>query len=224
MNQKQLLKLIEDGESLNVEFKQRFSEFEKIAKEIIAFANTSGGVIIFGINDNRKIYGVESEKEITELIKETIINYCEPQPEYNIFFIELNNKEIVVLKIFESSNKPIRIQDYKNEIEINNAQVYIRVQDKSIPASKEMIKLLQTRASGTKLKKYSIGKNEKIVFEYLKNNDFISSKELGSLANISSRRASRTLINMVRANILAIHTKENGEDYYSSIARNEKLE
>jgi predicted HTH transcriptional regulator len=80
-----------------------------------------------------------------------------------------------------------------------------------------MIKLLQTASNEQKLSKYSIGKNEKLVFEFLKNNDFITSKELSKLANISSRRASRTLINLVRANILAIHTKDNGEDYYSNL-------
>jgi predicted HTH transcriptional regulator len=123
-----------------------------------------------------------------------------------------------VLEIPESNNKPHRIQDYKNQLDLNNAQVYIRVNDKSVPASKEMIKLLQTASNEQKLSKYSIGKNEKLVFEFLKNNDFITSKELSKLANISSRRASRTLINLVRANILAIHTKDNGEDYYSNLA------
>lgn len=217
MNRKQLLKLIEEGENLKVEFKQRFSEHEKIAKEIIAFANTSGGLIIFGINDNGKIYGVQSEKEVTELLKETISNYCEPIPLYKVSYIEIDHSEIVVLEIAESKNKPHRIQDFKTDLELNLAQVYIRVNDKSVPASKEMIKLLQTKSTDAKLKKYSIGKNEKMVFEYLKINDFINSKELSSLANISARRASRTLLNMVRANILAIHTKDNGEDYYSSI-------
>ncbi|MCW8850873.1 MAG: ATP-binding protein [Melioribacteraceae bacterium] len=217
MNRKQLEKLIEEGENLNIEFKQRFSEYEKIAKEIIAFANTSGGVIIFGINDNGKVYGVQSEKEVTELIKETITKYCEPIPSYNISYVEINHKEIVVLEISESKNKPHRIQDYKTNLELNTAQVYIRVNDKSVPAGKEMIKLMQTTSNEARLKNYSIGKNEKMVFEYLKLNDFINSKELSSLANISARRASRTLLNMVRANILAIHTKENGEDYYSSI-------
>ena len=217
MNRKQLEKLIEEGENLNIEFKQRFSEYEKIAKEIIAFANTSGGVIIFGINDNGKVYGVQSEKEVTELIKETIIKYCEPIPTYKISYIEINHSEIVVLEIYESKNKPHRIQDYKTNLELNSAQVYIRVNDKSVPASKEMIKLLQTKSNESKLKNYSIGKNEKMVFDYLKLNDFINSKELSNLANISARRASRTLLNMVRANILAIHTKDNGEDFYSSI-------
>jgi len=217
MDRKQLIKLIENGENLNVEFKQRFSDFGKIAKEFIAFANTKGGTIIFGVDDNAKIYGVESEKEVSELVKETVQNYCEPQIEYNTSYIEIENKEIVVVEVPVSKNKPHRIQDSKNKLVLIEALVYIRVKDKSIPASKEMIKLMQTSTSEIKLKKYSIGKNEKIVFEHLISNDYITAKQFSELANLSSRRASRTLINLVRANILAIHTKENGENFYSSI-------
>jgi predicted HTH transcriptional regulator len=217
MTRKQLIKLIEDGENLNIEFKQRFSDYEKIAKEIIAFANTNGGVIIFGINDNGKVYGVESEKEVAELVETTIQDYCEPKIEIKISYIEIEHKEVVIIEIPESTAKPHRIQDYKSRLSLDDAQVYIRVNDKSVPASKEMIKLLQTRTAEKKLKNYSIGKNEKLVFDFLGSNDFITAKELSKLGNLSSRRASRTLINMVRANILAIHTKDNGEDYFSNI-------
>lgn len=216
MNRKQLIKLIEKGENLQIEFKQRFSDHDKIAKEIIALANTKGGVIIFGIDDNGKTYGVESEKEIFELIKETVNNYCEPKVEYKIFYVELDHKEIVVLEIVESKNKPHRIQDFNNQLDVNEAQVYIRVNDKSVPAGKEMIKILQANTRQIHLKNYSIGKNEKIVFDFLIVNDFISAKQLSQMANLSSRRASRTLINLVRANILAIHTKDNGETFYSN--------
>ena len=218
MNHKQLITLIEDGENLNVEFKQKFSEYEKIAKEVIAFANTKGGFIIFGIDDRGKIYGVDSEKEIAELVNQTISDYCEPIVEYHSYFLELRKREIVVIEIPESKNKPHRIQDFRTKIDLNNSQVYVRVNDKSVPASKEMIKILQTKSNEKKLKNYSIGKNEKIVFEYLLENDFITAKELSQLANLSSRRASRTLINLVRANILAIHTKDNGEDYFSNLS------
>ena len=219
MNRKRLITLIDIGENLNVEFKQRFSDFEKIAKEMIAFANTRGGTIIFGVSDNAKVYGVASEKEVSELVKETVQYYCEPQIEYHTSFIELENKEIVVVEVPESENKPHRIQDSKNKLVLNEALVYIRVKDKSIPASKEMIKLLQTKTNEIKLKNYSIGKNEKLVFDYLISNDFITTKQFSELANLSSRRASRTLINLVRANILAIHTKENGENYFSNISQ-----
>ncbi len=218
MNRKQLIKLIEDGENLNVEFKQKFSEHEKIAKEMIAFANTNGGFIIFGIDDKGKIFGVDSEKEISELVKETVENYCEPKLKYFTHFIDIKSNEIVVFEIPESKMKPHRIQDYQPKLNLNTAQVYVRVKDKSVPASKEMIKLLQAHSNQSKLKNYSIGKNEKVVFEYLSENDFITAKKLSQLANLSSRRASRTLINLVRANILAIHTKDNGEDYFSNLS------
>ena len=50
----ELNKLIEDGENSQTEFKRKFSTPEKIAKEMVAFANTKGGYILFGIDDDRK--------------------------------------------------------------------------------------------------------------------------------------------------------------------------
>ena len=114
MNRKKLLTLIEQGECIYIEFKQRFSTHEKIAKEMIAFANTSGGNIIFGIDDDKSIYGVESEKGEAELIMQTALEYCEPVIKFKLYYIELYGKEIVVAEIPESENKPHRIQDYKN--------------------------------------------------------------------------------------------------------------
>ena len=81
-----------------------------------------------------------------------------------------------------------------------------------------MIRIMRAESSDMKLKKYSIGQNEKNVFEYLEENEFITVKVLSDLVNISTRRASRTLVKMVRANLLIIHTKENGEEYFTSRA------
>ena len=101
MTHKKLLKIIEEGENLTVEFKQRFSTQEKIAKEMIAFANTRGGFILFGIDDNGTVYGVESEKGEAELISESAERYCEPKINYKIHYHELKNREIVIAEIFD---------------------------------------------------------------------------------------------------------------------------
>lgn len=215
MNRKKVLELIEEGESVHVEFKQRFSTYEKIAKELIAFANTDGGYLLLGIDDNKSIYGIESEKSDYELIKETAEKYCEPPIEFKTYLFEIENKEIMVVQIEESKRKPHRIQDYKKHLDINTAQVYLRVNDKSVLASKEMIKILQTQSSEKSLINYAIGTNEKIVFDYLDKHERITVKELSRIANISERRASRTLIKLVRANILFIHVKDNGESYFT---------
>ena len=217
MTRRQLIKLIEQGENLTVEFKQRFSSEEKIAKEMIAFANTKGGVIIFGVEDNGKICGVRSEKGEAELIKVAAEKYCEPPVLYKLDFINIGPDELVVVTISESEYKPHRLQDYEPKINLNTAQVYVRVNEKSVPASKEMIKILQSRTSGSSLVNYSVSKNEKIVFELLESNEVTNVKELAVKANISNRRASRTLINMVRANLLYLHHKENGEEFYTLV-------
>ena len=217
MKRKDFLDLIEEGESLQIEFKRRFSTPEKIAREMIAFANTRGGYLLFGVDDDKQIVGVESEKSEAELIKDSAVNYCEPPVEYEIDFLEVYGKEVVIVSIPESENKPHRLQDYLKELDLNKSVVLVRVNDKSIQASKEMVRILRSKSKNLRLIKYTIGSNEKSVFDYLNKNETISVKELSELVNISERRASRTLVKMVRANLLLIHTKDNGEEYFTAV-------
>ena len=218
MNRRELLELIEEGENIQCEFKRHFTTPEKIAREMIAFANTKGGYIMFGVDDDREVVGVDSEKSESEMIKDAAENYCEPPLKYSIDFIELYGKEVVVVTIPESDNKPHRIQDYQNELDINKSVVLVRVNDKSMQASKEMVRILRANSADLALKKYRIGQVEKMVFEYLAKYERISVKELSNLVNISERRASRTLVKMVRANLLLIHTKDNGEEFFTAAA------
>lgn len=212
----EVLNLIEMGEDYHCEFKRKFSTHKKIAKEMIAFANSGGGYILFGIDDDKKIIGIESEKSEADLIQDSANNYCEPPIDYNIEYKELKGKEIIIMEIPESYKKPHRIQDYKNAININDAVVSVRVNDKSVLVSKEMIKIMINESNGATLKNYSIGPNEKTVFEFLDENETITVPQLKKLVNISERRASRTLIKMVRAKLLLLHKRENSEEYFSS--------
>ncbi len=215
MKTERLLEIISGGENLSVEFKQIFSGYEKTAKEMIAFANTRGGVLIFGVKDNGKILGIESEKEIAELVKETALNYCNPAINYKISFPEVKKKLLAIVEVKPSQNKPHRIEDYKEKLDLNSALVYIRINDKSVLAGKEMIKLMMLRGDDAPLQKYKFGKNEKSVFKFLESHETITAKELSKFANISMRRASRTLINLVRIDLLLIHTKDNGENFFT---------
>jgi len=78
----------------------------------------------------------------------------EPSIAYNIEYKELKEKEIIIIEIPESNRKPHRIQDYKNAININDALVSVRVNDKSVLASKEMIKIMINKTNGDTLKHY----------------------------------------------------------------------
>lgn len=214
ISRRKLLELVEEGENLTTEFKLRFSTPDKIAKELIAFANTRGGLLLIGVADDKRIIGVASEKEEAGLVEEAL-RLIEPEIEATFSYQQFEGKEIVIVSVAESPLKPHRIQDYK-PFDINTAQVYVRVQDKSVQASKEMIKIMKAKQSAEGLKKYSVGVLEKQIFSFLNEQEAITVQQCATLFNVSNRRASRSLVNLVRAGLLILHTRVNGEDFFTS--------
>lgn len=51
MNEQEFIEVCKCGETTTVQFKQEFTGQREIAKEMIAFANTRGGKILFGVKD-----------------------------------------------------------------------------------------------------------------------------------------------------------------------------
>lgn len=211
----ELHELIENGENDKVEFKRKFSSPEKIAKEMIAFANTKGGTILFGIDDDKTIIGVESEKGELELITTAARFYCEPEIEFTTEIMLIKNKDVVVVNIEESRHKPHRLltDDKDDDDEI---KVYIRHKDQSILASKETVKILRNSNDNSPPVKVFIGDIEKALFDFLNENDRITVKGFKKLVNISERRASRTLVNLVKAKVIRHHYFGN-EDYFTLV-------
>ena len=207
----ELYKLIESGENSTTEFKRKFSTPEKIAKEMIAFANSKGGKIIFGVDDDKTIVGVESEKGELELITTAAKFYCEPEIEFTTDIVCIKNMDVVVADIPESTLKPHFLQT-ENE----DPKAYVRYKDQSILASKETIKILKNSVTDDLPLALYIGEIEKSLFAFLEANDRITVKGFKKLVNISERRASRTLINLVRANMIRHHFMGR-EDYFTLI-------
>ena len=96
----------------------------------------------------------------------------------------------------------------------HNAAVVEWVKDKTVVASKEVVKILQSESLDAPPMRISIGETERRLLDYLDGNERITVKQVGKLVNISDRRASRLLIQLVRAGVLRIHTHEK-EDFYT---------
>ena len=214
MDVAELKNLISEGENFKIEFKRQFSSVEKIAKELIAFANTKGGMILFGVDDDGTIYGVPSEKSEINLIREAAKDYCEPPIDPIVQVIELNRKDVVVAIVEESRIKPHRLQDYRDVLS-PDARVYIRINDKSVIASREVVRILEGENPDSEPLSIIIGENERRLFKYLEEKERITVRDYAKLVNISERRASRILVNLVRAGVIRIHTEERFE-YFTS--------
>ncbi len=206
--------LIEEGEGFTVEFKRRISSAEKIARTIISFANTKGGDILFGVDDDGTIVGVESEKSEIELIEIAGRDFCDPQIQPLINIVPFDGRDVIVCHINESKNKPHYFLGEQDRLNGENTRVYIRVKDNTMMASREVVKILQNENPDAPPLKVAIGDNEKRLFQYLDKQQRITVREFGRLVNISDRRASRILVQLVRAGVIRIHTHEK-EEYFT---------
>lgn len=206
--------LIEAGEGFTIEFKRRISSPEKIARTIISFANTKGGTILFGVDDDGSIVGVESEKSEIELIEMAGRDFCDPPIIPDIEIVPFDGRDVIVCHIEESNTKPHYFLGSADRHNGENTRVYIRVTDKTVMASKEVVKILQSENPNAPPLKVTIGDNEKRLFQYLEQHERITVRELGRLINVSDRRASRMLVGLVRAGVVRIHTREK-EEYYT---------
>lgn len=213
MNYRDIVAMLEEGEGFELEFKRKVTNPGKIAKAMVGFANTKGGTILFGIDDDRSIVGVESEKGEIELIRKAADFFCEPPVDVEIEIIPYKGKDVIAVFVDESRNKPHAVI-LDEDSEDSQLQVYIRVNDKTVEASKEVVHILRAENPDAPPLRIAIGDNERKLFEFLDKNERITLKGFGNLVNISRRRASRTLIQLVRAGVLRVHTNEK-EDYYT---------
>ena len=56
--------LIEQGENQHLDFKFAVNDSRKIARSMVAFANSEGGTLLIGVKDNGSIAGVRTEEEL----------------------------------------------------------------------------------------------------------------------------------------------------------------
>ncbi|HMQ79932.1 MAG TPA: putative DNA binding domain-containing protein [Ignavibacteria bacterium] len=209
----ELNELIEGGENQNVEFKRKFTEPEKIAKEMLAFANTHGGRILFGIDDDKSVVGVESEKGEIEYIDLAARFFCEPEIKYTVDIMYIYRKDVIIVNIPESFQKPHRLIE-NGKSDDDETKVYIRVKDRSVQASKETIKVLKKLRQDAPPQIINLGDKEKALIDYLQTHERVTLKEFREFLNLSNRRASRILVNLVRADIIRLHNHER-EDFYT---------
>lgn len=199
-----LKNLVKTGEGFYLEFKRTIPNPERIAREMCAFANTKGGTVLIGVDDDGSIIGIESFFEEQFLLSEAAFYLCKPELELHVEIILIKNREIAIVKVKEAKLKPVLV-DIEGEW-----QGFIRVKDKSIRASKEMLQILKNRSSSNGIT-FDFGLNEQKLFRYLNEYQRITVSQFSNLVNISTRRASRILVNLVSAGVLNLFTLEKAE-------------
>jgi predicted HTH transcriptional regulator len=100
MTEKELKYILEQGEGYRIEFKEQIAGLDK---EMVAFANASGGFIYLGINDKNQVAGIEADNRLLSQVQDIAQN-CDPP----VKIIPRKYKNIFIVEVREGSDKPYR--------------------------------------------------------------------------------------------------------------------
>lgn len=131
------------GETTKVQFKEAFTSQKEIAKEMIAFANSKGGVILFGVEDKSgKLVGLSYDE--IQVISRELGNAANEQVRPTIYIdtevVRLDEKHFLICSIEEGKNKP-----YKNL----NGEIWVKqgADKRRITENAEILSLFQDSGS-----------------------------------------------------------------------------
>jgi ATP-dependent DNA helicase RecG len=113
MNPDQIQDLISGGENSAVEFKEDGLRPDALAKQIVAFANTSGGIILIGVSDSGELTGIQNPKTSEEWIMNIARNNVVPPILLNYETYSINNKTVAAVIVPKGKDKPYQTSDNK---------------------------------------------------------------------------------------------------------------
>ena len=208
MTLQEVKSLAAKGEGQKIEFKKKAAFPEKIVREVIALANTEGGDLLIGVDDDGTVSGQRFIEEEVFVMEKAIRELIFPELHYEVSVIKLSEKKgVAVFRIPHSPDRPHFLK------EKDKKQAYIRVEDRSVQASREVWEVLK-KSRVPKDTVFTYGRKEEILMKALGEQGKITLREFAKLAQIPKFLASKTLVRLVSANVLRIHPQE-AEDFFT---------
>ncbi len=205
---KYIASLISEGEHQQLDFKHSIGDSRKIARSLVAFANTLGGKLLLGVKDNGKVVGVNSDEEYY-MVETASHLFCRPEVPFDIKRWEVNTK--VVLEV---SVKPYPKTLHKAPDKNGRYKVFFRVKDENIRATP-----LQVKVWNAKRKKQSIhmalsGSDEMLV-NFIQEHKRITVDEYSRLGFMPRAQAEERLINLTALGVVDLRVEGGVEVFVS---------
>ncbi len=129
MNETELKKLVEKGETEKVEFKESLKVLDEIGETISAFSNSNSGTILIGVSDMGKVIGTSIGKNTIEELANYIKRNTDPQVYISIKVGDLEGKRVLLVNVPESKEKPVFFKRHafkrvgKSNLELSSSEI-----------------------------------------------------------------------------------------------------
>jgi predicted HTH transcriptional regulator len=188
--------LINEGEHQQQDFKFGITDSRKIARSLVAFANTDGGRLLIGVKDNGVIAGVRSEEEYY-MIEAAAQMYSKPEIRFESKVWKEEGRTVLEVWVPPSPARPHFVKE-----EGNVWQAYVRSKDENIQADEVLIAVWQKK----KQKKGALIRYTKIeeeLFRLLQIREQVTLNDFRKSARITSKQAVETLANLIILNLIS---------------------
>lgn len=200
---KELFKLIEEGEHQQQDFKYCINDSKKIAKSLVAFANTDGGRLLIGVKDNGKIAGIRTDEEFY-MVEAAAKIYSNPTIDFTTRQWHVDGKTVLEITILPSDEKPHFAKD-----ETGKWLAYIRIKDENVLAHKIQIDVWKKQNSPKGIY-FSYSDDERALIEFLQQHDSITFSKFIRVAQIPRKKAEDILSNFVIMDVIRMQTSKDG--------------
>jgi predicted HTH transcriptional regulator len=191
---------IEEGEGLHLDFKFQISDAPKIARSLVAFANTDGGSLLIGVKDNGILRGITSEEEYY-MVEMAASRYCKPEAPFHTKEWDVNGIKILEIIIPKGEDIPYKAPDKKGSF-----KVFIRVADENILASGVQMKVWKKEKSN-KIIQFVGTEEEYTLLRLLKENQAITLRQFQEKAGITKFKAENILSDFIVLGLVEMETR-----------------
>ncbi len=210
MTIEEVKRLVARGEGRHLEFKRRVPEPERLAKEVVAFANSGGGRLFLGVDDDGTILGVKDSFEEEFSLRQALGMNCRPAVHWVSERIPVSNRrDVILVTVPESHRKPHFL--VVNE-EDGSGPAYVRIEDMSVEATPESVSLMKSEHNGEGVN-FEFGEKELLLMRYLEQYGRVTVNGFAQIADLESGEAGKLLVTLTRAGVLDQHREAKGDFY-----------
>lgn len=198
-----VLQMIAEGEHLKQDFKMRIEDARKIARTLVAFANTDGGRLLIGVKDNGSVCGISPEEEF-HMIEAAAELYCKPAVAFKTQVWKANYRAVLEVIIETSSTRPHYAQD-----ETGEWHAYQRIEDRNVRANGVLLKVWSHQQA---LRPADFRYTWKVrrLFELLRKQDKLGFKNISKLLRMGREQTEILLAQLIVWDVLHMEFTDTG--------------
>lgn len=202
-----LVERISKGEGAQLDFKFRIDDQRKIARTLVAFANSYGGSLLIGVKDNGKIAGVNPEEEF-HMIQGAADLFTKPVVQFESKTWHEGHHYVLEIVVPKSESK------HKALDEDGRLKAYVRVNDHTLLGNKILEKIWRLEKYGVN-RPESFDEDTRALIQSIRELQPVTISKLYRSIPLSKNRVDGIVSVLVFWNVIRMEMGESGTFYCS---------